>query len=308
MNPQETQQVVARDKKWVPSTERVKISSTNLRLETTVPQKEETFQVVNDIIKNSTCFKAFTISADVPEIFMQQFWYTIKKVQGTDSYEFLLANKNCRVNAEVFRKILDICQRVEGEDYQEYGRAIPDVMLNDAIKQSESYQMFIKYSTEIETKPEPVKRKTASRRVVKNKVTISANDNIIPNPDVALELGKSISLAEAEEEEAAKQVHATHARIMTESILESAKKKTGSRGSTPKLKSVQSLTPAEKEAADIMQALKESKKTSKRQLGTGGSSEGTGTILGVLDESIVVSATSSEGTVTKPGVPDEEKC
>ncbi|GJS33662.1 hypothetical protein Tco_0532044 [Tanacetum coccineum] len=33
----------------------------------------------------------------------------------------------------------------------------------------------------------------------------------------------------------------------------------------PKLKSVQSLTPAEKEAANIMQALKESKKTSKRQ-------------------------------------------
>ncbi|GKC61808.1 hypothetical protein Tco_1089406, partial [Tanacetum coccineum] len=36
MNPQETQQVVARDEKWVPSTERVKISSTNVRLETTM--------------------------------------------------------------------------------------------------------------------------------------------------------------------------------------------------------------------------------------------------------------------------------
>ncbi|GKD38160.1 hypothetical protein Tco_1258367 [Tanacetum coccineum] len=36
MNPQETQQVTARDEKWVPSAERVKISSTNIRLETTV--------------------------------------------------------------------------------------------------------------------------------------------------------------------------------------------------------------------------------------------------------------------------------
>ncbi|GKG16137.1 hypothetical protein Tco_0358460, partial [Tanacetum coccineum] len=113
MNPQETQQVAARDEKWVPSADRVKISSTNMRLETTVPQKEETFQVIIDVIKNSTCFKAFTISADVPKIFMQQFWYTIKKVQGTDSYEFLLANKKYRVDAEVFRKILDICPRVE---------------------------------------------------------------------------------------------------------------------------------------------------------------------------------------------------
>ncbi|GJY09540.1 hypothetical protein Tco_0377725, partial [Tanacetum coccineum] len=75
----------------VPYADRVKISSTNLRLETTVPQKEETFQ----------------------------FWYMIKKVQGTDSYEFLLANKKCRVDAEVFQKILDICPRVEGEEFTE---------------------------------------------------------------------------------------------------------------------------------------------------------------------------------------------
>ncbi|GJZ91533.1 hypothetical protein Tco_0663460, partial [Tanacetum coccineum] len=112
---------------------------------------------------------------------------------------------------------------------------------------------------------------------------------------VALELGKSISLTKAEEAEAARKVHATHARIVTQSIPESAKKKVGSRSfksvvihetlnapkskpaaSKPKLKGIQSLTPAKKEAADIMQALKESKKTSKRQPGTGGSSEGTG--------------------------------
>ncbi|GJV90986.1 retrovirus-related pol polyprotein from transposon TNT 1-94 [Tanacetum coccineum] len=102
---------------WAPSAEIVKISSTNIRLETTMPQKEETFQVVIDIIKNSTCFKAFIIFVDVPKIFMQQFWYTIKKVQDTDSYEFLLANKKCTVNAKVFRKILDICPRGEGVNF-----------------------------------------------------------------------------------------------------------------------------------------------------------------------------------------------
>ncbi|GKB75598.1 hypothetical protein Tco_0942493 [Tanacetum coccineum] len=82
-------------------------------------QKEETFQVIIDVIKNSTHFKAFIISAEVPEIFMQQFWYTIKKIQGTNSYEFVLANKRCVVDAEVFRKILDICPRVEGEEFTE---------------------------------------------------------------------------------------------------------------------------------------------------------------------------------------------
>ncbi|GKC76416.1 hypothetical protein Tco_1127190, partial [Tanacetum coccineum] len=86
-------------------------------METTVHQKEETFQVIIDVIKNSTCFKAFTISAEVLEIFMQQFWYTIKKVKDKESYEFILANKKCVVNAKVFRKILDICPRVEGEEF-----------------------------------------------------------------------------------------------------------------------------------------------------------------------------------------------
>ncbi|GKG15980.1 hypothetical protein Tco_0358303, partial [Tanacetum coccineum] len=120
------------------------------------------------------------------------------------------------------------------EDYQEYKHPIPDVMLIDAIKYSESYQMFIKYSTnqippkksrgkgskgkktveesletvdvseESEPKPKPAKKKTASRRVVKKKVTLSTDDNIISDdPDAALELAKSISKTEVEEVEAA---------------------------------------------------------------------------------------------------------
>ncbi|GKF91721.1 hypothetical protein Tco_0275422, partial [Tanacetum coccineum] len=77
--------------------------------------------------------------------------------------------------------------------------------------------------------------------------------------------------------------------------------------SSKKLKGIQTLTPAEQEAADIMKALKESKKMSKRQPGTRGSNEGTGNILGVPDESTIISRASSEGNGSKPGVPDEEK-
>ncbi|GJW94728.1 putative reverse transcriptase domain-containing protein [Tanacetum coccineum] len=126
-----------------------------------------------------------------------------------------------------------------------------------------------------DSEPEPAKKRTASRRVVKKKVTISADDNIIPDPDVALELGKSISITKAEEEEAARQVHATHARMVTESKPEPAKKKTSSRSTrgvviqdppsapkpkqaTSKLKinGVQPLTPEEQRAVDIMLHLK----------------------------------------------------
>ncbi|GKE37929.1 hypothetical protein Tco_1461334, partial [Tanacetum coccineum] len=188
-------------------------------------------------------------------------------------------------------KFVRIC-----EDYHEYGHHIPDVMLTDAIKCLESYQMFIKYSTnQIPPKKSRAKKKTSSKRRLKKKVTLSADDNIISDdPNAALELAKSISQTEAEEAKAARKVHATHARIMTEFVPETAKKKSSGRSSksvviqdTPnapkskpatsktKLKGAPSLTSQEQEVADIMQALKESKKTT---------SEGTGAKLGVLDE------------------------
>ncbi|GJT83522.1 hypothetical protein Tco_1057864 [Tanacetum coccineum] len=169
-------------------------------------------------------------------------------------------------------------------------------MLTEAIKQSESYQMFIKYSTgqnppkksrgkgsqgkktadthmadvdiSEESEPKPAKKKTTSRRVVKKKVIISAKDNIIPDLDVALELGKSISQTEAEEAEAAKKVYATQARIMTKPVPEPARRrKSGKVAFDPlkKLKCVPSLTLEEQEVVDIMQALKESRKSSRRQ-------------------------------------------
>ncbi|GJR60851.1 hypothetical protein Tco_1503013 [Tanacetum coccineum] len=89
---------------------------------------------------------------------------------------------------------------LQSKDYLEYGLPIPETILTEAIKQSESYQMFIKYSTE-ESEPEPelTRKKTTSKRRVKNKVTLSADDNIISDdPNAALELAKSISQTEAE--------------------------------------------------------------------------------------------------------------
>ncbi|GJS43295.1 hypothetical protein Tco_0568338 [Tanacetum coccineum] len=121
-----------------------------------------------------------------------------------------------------------------GEDYQEYGLRIPDTMLTKEIKRSEAYQMFYKYSTgqiptkksrgkgsqgkktvdtsvkEIEvseeSEPKPAKKRATGKKRVKKTVTISAADNIIPDPDVALKLGKSINQTKAEQEEAARKV------------------------------------------------------------------------------------------------------
>ncbi|GKB60461.1 hypothetical protein Tco_0916647, partial [Tanacetum coccineum] len=99
-------------------------------------------------------------------------------------------------------------------------------------KTAEESQKTVNVSKESEPEPEPAKKKAASRRVVKKKVTLSADDNIISDdPNAALELAKSISQTKAEEAEAERKVHATHDRIVTESVHESAKKKSSGRSS-----------------------------------------------------------------------------
>ncbi|GJX91042.1 retrovirus-related pol polyprotein from transposon TNT 1-94 [Tanacetum coccineum] len=223
-----TQQVAARDEKWVPSAER-------------------------------------------------QFWYTIKKVQDTDSYKFLLANKKCTVNAKFFRIIIDIHPRVYGVDFTDvpsedtaltfiienvdYPELIWEdfayqidhrkekrsrrenmpyprftkIIINHFLKQHKSLTNLnhkhyhtikddgiksrgkgskgkktaeeshetIDVSEESEPEPELAKKKTYSKRRVKKKVTLSADDNIISDdPDAAFELAKSISKTKVEEEEA----------------------------------------------------------------------------------------------------------
>ncbi|GKE82460.1 hypothetical protein Tco_1552460, partial [Tanacetum coccineum] len=96
-----------------------------------------------------------------------------------------------------------------------------------------------------------------------------------------------------EKEAAARQVHATHARIVSESVPEPARRKQLDiviSETTQKLKGIQTLTPAEQEAANVMKVLKDSRRMLGRQPGTGGSDEGTGEILGVSDESIFIDA------------------
>ncbi|GKC37162.1 hypothetical protein Tco_1049546, partial [Tanacetum coccineum] len=140
-----------------------------------------------------------------------------------------------------------------------------------------------------------------SRRVIKKEVTISTDDNIIPKPDVALDLGKSMTITEAVEEEATRQIHATHKRIMTESDLEPARR----RSSGIAFRDTSSVS--NKMSLDPSQMLKASKKSIRSQPHIGGSSEGTGTKPGVLDESTITFTTSSEGTDQESEYSEEDQ-
>ncbi|GJU43997.1 hypothetical protein Tco_1201263 [Tanacetum coccineum] len=85
MNPVAAQQV-ALDNAMVALGKRLKIEKYNMRIEFNKPQRETTYQVTLDVLKHSPCYLAFLITAEVPEIYMHQFWNTIKKIKDTDAY------------------------------------------------------------------------------------------------------------------------------------------------------------------------------------------------------------------------------
>nr|GFA94966.1 hypothetical protein [Tanacetum cinerariifolium] len=66
-------QQVALDESLVPSSQRLRIGRSNFRLPFDIQSKESTLQVVYDVLWNSPIFKAFQVTADVPEIYMQEF-------------------------------------------------------------------------------------------------------------------------------------------------------------------------------------------------------------------------------------------
>nr|GEW26284.1 hypothetical protein [Tanacetum cinerariifolium] len=68
------EQQVAMDEALVPSTQRLRIGRSNLRLPSDIQSKESTLQLVYDVLRRCPFFKAFLVTADVPEIYMQEFW------------------------------------------------------------------------------------------------------------------------------------------------------------------------------------------------------------------------------------------
>ncbi|GJS08403.1 hypothetical protein Tco_0365199 [Tanacetum coccineum] len=89
----------------------------------------------------------------------------------------------------------------KGEYYQVYGLAIPDTMLTDEIENSEAYQTFLALSTDlIPPKKGSSKGSKGKRETVvtpRKKISITVNDNIIPDPEESLTLGESISKTKA---------------------------------------------------------------------------------------------------------------
>ncbi|GKA08561.1 hypothetical protein Tco_0687892 [Tanacetum coccineum] len=97
--------------------ERLKYGKCNLRLSSDVTSKEATLQVVYDVLKLTPFYKAFQVTADAPEIYMQEFWASA--YVHNRSVRFKMNNKKHIIGLDQFRDILQICPKVGNKKFVE---------------------------------------------------------------------------------------------------------------------------------------------------------------------------------------------
>ncbi|GJY64549.1 hypothetical protein Tco_0466009 [Tanacetum coccineum] len=110
-------QQIAFDDTLVAPANRLKIGKSNLRLSSDLNSKEATLQVVYDVLKLTPFYKAFQITVDVLEIYMQEFWATA--TVRHHSIHFKMNNKKHIVNLEYFREMLQICPKFPDQQFEE---------------------------------------------------------------------------------------------------------------------------------------------------------------------------------------------
>nr|GEZ00591.1 hypothetical protein [Tanacetum cinerariifolium] len=151
------------------------ISKCNMRINPGIKPKEPTYLVVLDALALTTCYLAFLITAEVPVIYMHQFWATVNKHKA--SYRFKIGNKS-------FLGTMRFVSR--HEDTQVYGDILPESMTNQAMQDSKpktkSDSAISSKETPSKKKPTkankdiPSKKKPASKpKLTKKKASVKAD-------------------------------------------------------------------------------------------------------------------------------------
>nr|GFA87282.1 hypothetical protein [Tanacetum cinerariifolium] len=111
------EQQAAMDEALVPHAQRLRIGRSNFRLLSDIKSMESTLQLVYDVLRICPFFKAFLVTTDVPEIYMQAFWATTNVHHL--AIRFKMDNKKHILNLESFKDMLRICPRVHGQTFDE---------------------------------------------------------------------------------------------------------------------------------------------------------------------------------------------
>ncbi|GJZ53561.1 hypothetical protein Tco_0608446 [Tanacetum coccineum] len=95
----------------------LKIGKCNQRISPTLKSNEPTIQVALDALKLTPFYNAFEVSADVPEIYMQEFWATVTKHHF--SLRFKMNSKIHTVNVDNFIDMLKICPKLPSQKFKD---------------------------------------------------------------------------------------------------------------------------------------------------------------------------------------------
>ncbi|GKB10594.1 retrovirus-related pol polyprotein from transposon TNT 1-94 [Tanacetum coccineum] len=89
------------DEQIIPRSQWLTIGKSNLLFNAQKIQKNPIFQISVDILSNTNFFQAFTASANVPAIYLQQFWKTMSYNEKTGVY-------SCQVDEQCFDLSVDL--------------------------------------------------------------------------------------------------------------------------------------------------------------------------------------------------------
>ncbi|GJS53540.1 hypothetical protein Tco_0626902 [Tanacetum coccineum] len=183
---------------------------------TRAQQKEPTLQVALDALKLTPFYNAFEISADVPEIYMQEFWITVSRHHS--SLRFKLNGKSHTVNVDNFRDMLKICPKLPGQIFEEppleeeilsfirylghtgeikflsdvnvYDAILPQHLTNQAMLESEVYMTYYAYAT-----GKRINTVAKGDKPSKKKQSVTKSKGLTALSEVALTEAEQIKLA-----------------------------------------------------------------------------------------------------------------
>ncbi|GJZ89093.1 hypothetical protein Tco_0660875 [Tanacetum coccineum] len=106
------------DEQIVPRSQWLTIGKSNLLFNAQKIQKNPIFRISVDILSNTNFFQAFTASANVPAIYLQQFWNTMKYNEKTGVYSCQVDEQWFDLSADLLRKALAITPVIPAQPFE----------------------------------------------------------------------------------------------------------------------------------------------------------------------------------------------
>nr|GEX22697.1 uncharacterized mitochondrial protein AtMg00810-like [Tanacetum cinerariifolium] len=171
-----------------------------------ITSKESTHQVVYDVLRLTSFYKAFLVTTDVPKIYMQEFRVTT--TVHHHSIRFKMNNKKRIINLEYFREMMHICPIIPNQTFDEllveeeilanlrylghsgeikkitdqFGAMLPVELTNEDIKNFVAYKEYYV----IDSRAAPPKTKASVRK------TQSSFNTTLPPPTAACTLKQKV--------------------------------------------------------------------------------------------------------------------